>query len=156
MTKDAHPPARSAPPLLCGLSLGLVGITIGFALGRWLPLDAHDGTQRRVYLEQALITSVQGTEYRVLLPSSGDPLAAVRNRYPALAVDPPVIRAFGNRDNGYVLLMWLGALPDTDRQEFLLGLGLVVDETDRRQGDRAHAINTYHHAYIQARTENDA
>lgn len=136
-------PATRLPGLFGGLLVGLTGMVAGFAIAHW-PLNAGTDLQNRLRFERALITSIQGSEYRNM-PDSGDakPLKAVRNRYPELELDPGVIRAFGNRDNGYVLLMWLGELPAQRRQEFLWGLGIVIDEAARREGDIAGAVNRY-------------
>lgn len=163
MNTHPHQSIRRLPVLVSGLFIGLFGISAGFAIGRWHPSVNSDDAQHRVRFERALITSVQGSAYRALPPSTGpDPLMAIRNRYSELELAQPVTGAFSNRDNGYVLLMWLGELTPAARQEFLWGLGLVIDETGRRQGDVACAINQFHDAFIQAHadiqtnTENDA
>lgn len=156
MTNATESPARlpgvRLPGLQGGLLVGLAGMAAGFAISHWLPLNEGTDLQNRLRFERALITSIQGSEYRNL-PDSGDaePLKAVRNRYPELELDPPVIRAFGNRDNGYVLLMWLGELPAERRQEFLWGLGIVIDEVARREGDVAGAVNRYREEFSQTR-----
>lgn len=134
--------------LLSGLFIASLGISAGLAIGCWHPSADSDGAQHRARFERALITSVQGSRFRALPPSGGaDPLLAIRTRYAELDLGPSLVHTFKNRDDGYVLLMWLGELPAGSRKEFLWGLGIVVDETVRRHGDIARAINQYHDAY---------
>lgn len=144
-------PTASISPTLLRHSVLRVTTVIGLALIAalaWWGLDSRSNAAARAdrqQFDQALIATLYGNQYRNLAPTpERPPLRTLHNRYPELSIGPRLDSAFANSGNGYVLLMWVEAMPERRRLDFLFGLDLVIDETSRSGGDVAQAINRFH------------
>ncbi len=136
---------RLRPPLQQITGLLVLALLAGLIMHQLHARGLYLAAIERQQFDRALILTLYGDEYRNLPPTANrQPLQALKNRYPDLEIPARVESAFANQGNGYVLLIWIAALPADSRQTFLLGLRLVIEETSRQGGNLAAAINAFH------------
>ena len=96
----------------------VIAALIGWALDNRAQTTARSDRQQ---FDQALIATIYGNQYRNLPPTPEHaPLRPLHNRSPALAISKRLDSVFANYGKGHVLLIWVEALTDRLRQDFLL------------------------------------